>query len=161
MYNNIKKRIAQIRGYFNLSQEDFGKVIGFKQSHISRIESGVTKPTEITINAIIARFPVNPKWLKSGEGEMLISPEEYLQNGVDFIGKEKMAVGIVNLLKSPEFRDVNALAGLHKILESGVPEEIAKYFRYIINAWNQGDEKTRHWLEKQLEMAFREVKEED
>ncbi|HHU50436.1 MAG TPA: helix-turn-helix transcriptional regulator [Firmicutes bacterium] len=157
MDNNIGKRIAQIREYFNLSQESFGKVIGFKQSQISRIESGVTKPTEVTINAIISRFPVNPKWLKTGEGDMLISPEKYLQNGVNFLGKENMVIGIVNILQSPEFKDLKAQAGLYKILESGVPEEIAKYFRYIINTWNQGDEKTRHWLEKQLEIAFREV----
>lgn len=157
MDNNIRKRITKLREYFRLSQENFGRIIGFKQSHISRIESGVTKPTEITINAIIARFPVNPEWLKTGEGEMLNSPEKYLQNGISFLGKENMAAGIVNLLQSPEFKELKALAGLNKLLESGVPEEIAKYLRHIIRIWNQGDEKTRHWLEKQLELALREV----
>jgi transcriptional regulator with XRE-family HTH domain len=158
MYNIIGKRILQIREHFNLSQERFGKIIGFKQGHISRIESGRSEPTETTINAIIARFPINPEWLRTGEGEMLISPEEYLRNGVDFLGKEKIAAGIVNLLQSSEFEDVKILTGLYTMLNSGIPDEVAKYLRYIIDIWNQGDEKKKHWLEMQLEMAFKEVK---
>lgn len=158
MNNNIGKRISLIREHFNLSQEKLGKLIGFKQGHISRIESGRSEPTETAINAIIARFPVNPEWLRTGEGEMLISPEDYLRNGIKFLGKEKIAAGIVNLLKSSEFGDVKVLAGLHQMLDSGIPDEVAKYLRYIIDIWNQGDEKKRHWLEMQLEMAFRDVK---
>lgn len=161
MNNKIGKRIACIREHFDLSQEDFGQIIGFKQAQISRIESGVSGPTETTINAIIARFPVNPDWLRNGEGEMLISPESYIKNGIEFLGREKMAAGIINLLKMKEFEDVKALAALNKLLDSGIPEEIAKYLRYIINTWNDGDEKTRHWLERQLEMAFRDVGKEE
>lgn len=158
---NINERIARIREHFNLSQKNFGINIGIKQAHISRIESGESKPTETTINAIIARFPVNPEWLRTGEGEMLLSPESYLQNGIKFLGKEKMAAGIVNLLKSPEFGDVKALAELNKMMDSSIPEEIAKYLRYIVDTWSRGDEKTRHWLEKQLEMAFRDAGKEE
>jgi transcriptional regulator with XRE-family HTH domain len=162
IYNmNINERIAQIREHFNLSQKNFGIIIGFKQGHISRIESGESKPTETTINAIVARFPINAEWLRTGEGEMLISPESYLQNGMKFLGKEKMAAGIVNLLSSPEFGDVKALAGMKMMFNSSLPKEIAKYLRYIVDTWSRGDEKTRHWLEKQLEVAFRDAGKEE
>ncbi|HEY8463364.1 MAG TPA: helix-turn-helix transcriptional regulator [Bacillota bacterium] len=156
--NNLGERIRQIRKYFKMSQEEFGKIIGLSQANISKMEAGSFEPTETTINSIIARFPINPEWLRNGEGEMLISPESYLKNGIEFLGKEKLAAGIVNLLKSAEFGDVKALAGLNQMLDSGIPEEVAKYLRYIINTWNNGDAKTRHWLEMQLELAFRDVK---
>lgn len=158
MHNDIGSRIQQLREHFNLKQGEFSKIIGQSQANISRIEAGSLEPSEPIIYSLVAQFAANPEWIKTGKGEMLISPDSYLKNGIELLGKEKMAVGIVNLLKSPEFGDVKALAGLNKMLDSGIPEEVAKYLRYIIDTWNNGDVKTRHWVEKQLEMAFRDVK---
>ena len=156
--DSIGKRIQQVREHFKLSRKEFIQVIKVNLSTISRIEADKQKPSDVFLDALMARFLVNPDWVKTGEGDMLISLESYLQNVIEFLGKEKMAAGIVNLLKSQEFGDVKALAGLNKMLDSGIPDEVAKYLRYVIDTWNHGDEKTRHWVERQLEMAFRDVK---
>lgn len=155
--NDLAKRIQKIREHFKISQEEFGKIIGLSQANISKMEAGSFEPTETTINAILARFAVNPVWIRTGEGEMLISPENYLKNGIALLGEEKMASGMAKLLESEEYSDLKALVGLNG-LTSCVSEEVAVYLRYIVNTWSQGDEKTRHWVEKQLEMEFREAK---
>lgn len=156
--NNLVERIQQIRKYFKMSQEKFAAAIGQSQPNISKMEGGVFEPTETTINAIIARFPVNPEWLKNGNGEMLISSKNYLQNGMAFLGREEMIEGIASILRSDDYQDLKARVGLDGLAESGLPEEIAPYLRYIVQTWQHGDEKTRNWLEKQLELAFQGVK---
>jgi transcriptional regulator with XRE-family HTH domain len=158
--NKTARRIQAIRKHFKISQEEFGKIIGLSQANISKIEAGSFEPTETTINAIAARLAVNPEWIRTGEGEMLISPENYLKDGIELFGKERIAAGMANLLQSAEYEDLKALVGLQGMLESCVSEEMAGYLKYIVNTWCQGDEKTRHWVEKQLEMEFRGAKRE-
>ena len=154
----IGERVRQFREHFGFTQEKLGEIIGMSRGNISKIEKDLLPPSNAFLNALKDRFAANPIWIKTGEGEMWISPESYLSRGIELLGKEKMAVGIVNLLKDSEFGKLKALVGLNKITDSSMPEEIAKYLRYVIDTWNHGDEKTRHWLEMQLEMAFRDVK---
>ncbi len=154
----IGERVKQFREYFGYTQEKLGEIIGMSRGNISKIEKDLLPPSNAFLNALKDRFAANPNWIKTGEEDMWISPESYLSRGIELLGKEKMAAGIVNLLKSQEFGDVKALAGLNKMLDSGIPDEVAKYLRYVIDTWNHGDEKTRHWMERQLEMAFRDVK---
>jgi len=47
--NKIIKSLKQHRIDKNLSQSDFGKKLGFPQSHVSKIEKGGTDPRLSTI----------------------------------------------------------------------------------------------------------------
>lgn len=65
----MKNRIRKIRKDNDLSMEKFGDKIGLKRNSISQIESGVNKPSDVTIKSICREFKVNETWLRTGEGE--------------------------------------------------------------------------------------------
>jgi transcriptional regulator with XRE-family HTH domain len=67
----MKTRIKAIRNEFRISQSVFGKRIGITPASVSLLESGRNSPSEQTLRLILAQFPVNEEWLRTGAGEML------------------------------------------------------------------------------------------
>ncbi|MBP0983035.1 MAG: helix-turn-helix transcriptional regulator [Oscillospiraceae bacterium] len=69
---NSNERIKELRTALKLSQSAFGQRIGVSRDVINNYEQlrvNVPPPTE---RAICAEFGVNPKWLQTGKGEMLV-----------------------------------------------------------------------------------------
>lgn len=71
----MNDRIRELRKYLGLTQKQFAAKIGITNSSISRIEKGITTITESNILSILRTFNVNDKWLRYGEGPMLIEKE--------------------------------------------------------------------------------------
>lgn len=69
----MNTRIRELRKFLNLTLREFGERIGLKPSTISDIEQGRCNISERHIIAICSRFNVNETWLRTGEGEMLIT----------------------------------------------------------------------------------------
>lgn len=63
----ISERIKYIRKDFLLTQVEFSKRLGVTNAHISKIEKGITTPSEALIKLICEVFDVNEQWLKHGE----------------------------------------------------------------------------------------------
>ena len=156
--NNSCERIQYVRNYYQLNQTDFSAEIGMSQSNYSKIELGKTKPSTTVLYALMARFAVNPNWVKTGQGEMLLSPDEYLANGVKLLGSQKISEGLIRFLKDPAFGEVKSLVAVGELVKDNHGQDLEVYLQYILNKWYQGDEKEKHWLLKQLELAFIEVK---
>lgn len=68
--NNIGERIQELRKSKKLTQAEFGKIFGVTHAHISSIEHGREKPSEMFILFIIEKMNINEEWLRNGEGEM-------------------------------------------------------------------------------------------
>lgn len=68
----IKERIKQIRKSKDLTQVEFGKLIGVKGNTITNYETGLRTPTDAVINNICKTFGVNEEWLRTGNGDMFI-----------------------------------------------------------------------------------------
>lgn len=66
----MNTRILEVRKKLNLTQNEFAKEIGLKQSSYSDIENGNSPITERTIIAICSKFNVNEEWLRTGNGEI-------------------------------------------------------------------------------------------
>ena len=66
----MNTRIKHLRTFLNISQAQFGKQLGLKQSTICDIENGRCNITERVILSICARFNANEIWLKTGKGNM-------------------------------------------------------------------------------------------
>lgn len=66
MYNRIK----QIRKALNLTQDEFGKRIGYTRGAVTNIELKKVEPKPLMIDLICREFNVNENWLRTGEGEM-------------------------------------------------------------------------------------------
>ena len=72
----IKDRLKTIRINANMSQDEFGKMIGISRSQISCYEKGLREVTERSLNDICREFNVSKDWLLTGEGEMYIISEQ-------------------------------------------------------------------------------------
>lgn len=68
----MKNRIKALRKALSLNQTDFGSKIGVKQSAVAAYESGSRTPLDSVIVSICREFGVNERWLRTGEGEMLM-----------------------------------------------------------------------------------------
>jgi transcriptional regulator with XRE-family HTH domain len=78
----MNERIKQLRLTLKLSQEEFGKILGITKSGISSIENGQRSVTDKHIKLLLSECNVSENWLRTGEGEMLITlpPEdEYMK----------------------------------------------------------------------------------
>lgn len=102
----MNERIKEIRLFFGLTQVEFGRKIGVKQSAVTGYENGNRQPLDTVITSICREFGVNEEWLRTGEGPQFveITRAEMIQQMVDDIMRDH-----------PEAfrrRFVTALAGL-------------------------------------------------
>ena len=67
----MNERIKEVRQYFKLTLEEFGRRIGMTKSGLSKVERGENGTTEQTITSICREFNVNEEWLRTGTGTML------------------------------------------------------------------------------------------
>lgn len=67
----MNERIKEVRQYFKLTLEEFGRRIGMTKSGLSKVERGENGTTEQTITSICREFNVNEEWLRTGTGSML------------------------------------------------------------------------------------------
>lgn len=72
----MEERLKKIREYFSLNQREFAKRIDVGTSTLALFETGSRKIKDIHIKRICTEFGVNEIWLRTGEGEMFIAPEE-------------------------------------------------------------------------------------
>lgn len=68
----MNKRIREVRDFYKLTQEDFGKKIGSARNTIANYENGNRTPSNSVIISICREFNVNEDWLRTGNGKMLI-----------------------------------------------------------------------------------------
>lgn len=71
--NHLGERLQEIRKNKNLTQNEFGKLFGVTHAHISSIERGKEKPSEMFILFISEKFQINIEWLRNGIGDMYFS----------------------------------------------------------------------------------------
>ena len=68
----MEQRIKTIRKRNNLTQTEFGKRIGVKGNTVTKNDTGLRIPSEAVILAICREFDVSERWLRTGEGVMLV-----------------------------------------------------------------------------------------
>jgi transcriptional regulator with XRE-family HTH domain len=72
------QRLRLIRELLQFNQTEFSKALGFKQSHISAIESEKKEVSVKIIYALVNRFKVSANWLLSGAGEMFLTHHDVI-----------------------------------------------------------------------------------
>ncbi len=70
--NNIGDRIKILRKEFNITQKELAQDLGVTNAHISKIEKGLTTPSEALIKLIAKIYEVSEYWIKTGEGPMML-----------------------------------------------------------------------------------------
>ena len=70
----MNERIKKIRQLLGLTQVEFGRRIGVKQSAVTGYENGSRQPLDAVITSICREFNVSEQWLRTGEGEPFVQP---------------------------------------------------------------------------------------
>lgn len=69
----MNSRIRKLRKSLDLTQQQFAKKIGTTANVLTHYETGRRNPSSSVINNICKTFDVSEKWLRTGEGEMLLA----------------------------------------------------------------------------------------
>ena len=72
----MKERLKILRKSLNMTQEEFAARIGIKRNSYANYEIGRNKPIDAVIFSICREYGVSETWLRTGEGEMLLSVDE-------------------------------------------------------------------------------------
>ena len=64
----MNERIRQLRKELKLTQTEFGKRLGIKQTTVAGYETGGRVPIDAVISLICREFNVNEEWLRTGKG---------------------------------------------------------------------------------------------
>lgn len=74
----MNTRIQEILEENNLTTRAFAEAIGVTSSSVSKLTSGVNKPSERTIRLICDKFNLNREWLETGEGDKFKKADDSL-----------------------------------------------------------------------------------
>lgn len=90
--NTIAERLKAIRTDCGLNQIEFSKIIGVTNAHISRMEKGITVPSDSLTKLICKEFGVNEEWLKTGIEPMYMEDfetytDEILSSSINLFNK--------------------------------------------------------------------------
>lgn len=80
----IGERFVQLRHHLGITQAELGGKIGFSGSHISKLERGLTEPSDEILFSVSNATSARLEWLKKGEGAMFdteVSPADYASVG--------------------------------------------------------------------------------
>lgn len=69
----LSDRIKAIRKEVGLLQPEFAERIGIKGATITSYETGSRIPSDTVMLAICREFNVNEHWLRTGEGDMMVT----------------------------------------------------------------------------------------
>lgn len=90
-------RLRRIRKTLGLSQKKFGDCLGISQKHVSQIEKETREPSEQLIKHLCLHYFTSENWLKTGEGEMFISPQDALKSVKERFGEHVFQKVIIEM----------------------------------------------------------------
>lgn len=117
-------RIIELRTELNISQEELGERIGLSRSGVSNIEKGKRALNDRHIKLICSEFNVSEKWLRTGEGDMLVhqTRDEKIARFIGQVLKEEgdtFKKRLINLLCALDEDDWEALEKIARKMEKG------------------------------------------
>jgi|SRR5690554_3077524 len=107
-------RVRQLRKHLNFTQLAFSEEIGMTHGNLSKIEKNQISMTNAFLKALKMRSSCNPDWIETGEGEMFISPEKYIADGIRYLGMQKYGEGLLKVLNDPQFAELHSMIRLGK-----------------------------------------------
>lgn len=104
------ERVKQARKSLGLTLEQFGEKVGVTKQTVSRIENGINNLTEQMIKSICREFGVDYIWLTTGEGEMFVDSDDFIEK-IDRImaGEDDARKNLFKFMLSLNDDDIAAL----------------------------------------------------
>lgn len=120
----MEERLKKIRKQHKSgkTQDSFADFLGISKSNLASYESGRRVPSEAVIQLICQKCNINEKWLRTGEGEMLVelTRDEEIANFVGNIlknEKDSFKKRFISMLISLDESDWELLAKTVDLLQ--------------------------------------------
>ena len=141
---NFGERLRWLRKKTGHSLEHFGKLVGFDQSYLSRLERGLaTNPSADFVLRVCAFYQVNPEWLRTGTGPM----DEYSPVGSQLDEDTQFQIAFTIFVEEMTVRQL--LSCMRKVLTNTAITERAKIF------WVK---MLGHWVDVKLQLEEKDAK---
>ena len=138
----MKDRIRLLRRALDMTQDEFAKRLGVKQSTIATYETGRNPPIDSIILSICREFDVSEEWLRTGRGEMF---------------KSAMTDELRALADKYELsEDDMVLVEKFVTLGKGYREAVLAYVRSVADGLQRGEDNEREATDA-AEAAYREA----
>ena len=95
---DIGKRLKEVRGSF--SQQQFADVLEVHRNTVARYEREERVPDSEYIEQIYKKFPINPQWILTGEGQMSNSKKTEYFIAIDNMFMKKSDQRLYDLIKN-------------------------------------------------------------
>lgn len=182
MKTEIGIRLKELRTVLNLTQARFAAPLGVDRGHIAGIETGTRNPSEPLIKSIHFIYCVNETWLKTGQGEMFITPDELLKSLKDRFGEQAFFRAVINMMNEaavpgaalnengqngpPYFLNENkapfgetatpapGAAAADKTRAGTGPPELERMINILRDIWAAGDDRLKGWASIQFDRAI-------
>ncbi|PCH66846.1 MAG: hypothetical protein COC06_12165 [Bacteroidales bacterium] len=110
--SGISLRLSALIAKKELSKRSFSALVGYSDVAIGKIINGKSKPKFEMLEALINAFPdINPAWLLTGKGEMLLTGEEKILKGsgeCEECGKLKKEISMLEQLLESKNETIKA-----------------------------------------------------
>jgi len=158
----IGQRIKEVRESLNLSQEQFAHSLEVEQGHISGIENQSRNPSKPLLKLICMTYHTNDIWLKTGQGEMFIPPEQTIKEAIEKTSPYISGWALKGILRDAlqghclvsDDRPDNYLPDAHQ--SKTADPDLERMISFLIKLWSVGDEKLKAWASIQFRRAFPE-----
>lgn len=77
------ERLKSIRKENKMTQQKFASEFGISQTHVSKLEKEVERPSDTLLKFISYRFAINFDWLKEGTGEKYVQGSASIEGTIN------------------------------------------------------------------------------
>jgi len=151
---SFKERLLALRKKLNLTQAQFAKPLGVNRGYIATLETSDKEPSKTLLKLISYEYCISYTWLKTGEGEMFISPEESLKKIIACYGEQAIVEAFRSIQISKETSiDIIDATGFPRRAYDKEPE-LKRMVDTLHAIFSAGDEKLKNWASVQFDIAI-------
>lgn len=120
MNTAIGERIQNIINNRNIKKSEFANILNITPAYVSRIINNGAIPSNRLMEDICEKFCVSEKWLRTGEGEMFIIPEDDVAEQVSHLLEKSNPFYdlILSIMKSYDQLDANGQKMIHDLSQN-------------------------------------------
>jgi len=149
----IGERIRKLRKELKLTQEEFASRLKISKGFLSNLEKGIRQPSDQLLRLTAYEFSSSENWLKTGKGEMFISPEDALKSLTARFGEQAVLKAFKNIMKE---HGIAVAAGRQAPRPDTGDPELDRLIDTLYDLWTSGNSDMKGWIKVQFNRAFPE-----
>lgn len=145
--------IRKLRKELKLTQEEFTSRLKISKGFLSNLEKGIRQPSDQLLRLIAYEFSSSENWLKTGKGEMFISPEDALKSLTARFGEQAVKKAYHIIMKE---YDLAVTAGRMLPRANTGDPDLDSLIDILYDLWTAGNTDMKGWIKVQFNRAFPE-----